>query len=140
MPKPEISVQLYSIHQALDADLDGSLRRLADIGLRTVEAFDFVRRADALEGILRPYGLTAPTGHAILIEDGGRGYAGRSADGAAGRGDLRRRRQLGVEVVIDPFVAPDRWTTLEDVQRNAERLNARAAQAEEFGLRRLPQP
>ena len=34
MSTPEISVQLYSIHEALDADLDGSLGRLADIGLR----------------------------------------------------------------------------------------------------------
>ena len=49
MTKPTISVQLYSIHGALDADLDGSLGRLADIGLTTVEAFDFVRRADALK-------------------------------------------------------------------------------------------
>ena len=49
MPTPEISVQLYSIHAALDADLDGSLGRIADIGLRTVEAFDFVRRADQLK-------------------------------------------------------------------------------------------
>ena len=31
MSTPEISVQLYSIHEALDADLDGSLGRLADI-------------------------------------------------------------------------------------------------------------
>jgi hypothetical protein len=68
---PEISVQLYSIHQALDQDLDGSLARLADIGLKTVEAFDFVRRAEALRESLDRYGLSSPTAHAILIEEEG---------------------------------------------------------------------
>lgn len=37
--------------------------------------------------------------------------------------------------MIDPFVAPERWATLADVQRNADRLNARARQAADFGLR-----
>lgn len=41
MSAPAISVQLYSIHEALDADLDGSLARLAGVGLQTVEAFSF---------------------------------------------------------------------------------------------------
>ena len=58
MSTPEISVQLYSIHEALADDLDGSLGRLADIGLRTVEAFDFVRRAEALKESLERHGLT----------------------------------------------------------------------------------
>ena len=49
MPTPEISVQLYSIHAELDADLDGSLSRLAETGLRTVEAFDFVRHRKGAE-------------------------------------------------------------------------------------------
>ena len=71
VPKPEISVQLYSIHAALDEDLDGSLSKLADIGLRTVEAFDFVRRADDLKEAFDRYGLSSPTAHAILIENEG---------------------------------------------------------------------
>ena len=37
--------------------------------------------------------------------------------------------------MIDPFVPPDRWKTLEDVQRNADRLNARAEQAARSGLK-----
>lgn len=71
MSAPAISVQLYSIHEALDADLDGSLSRLADIGLQTVEAFDFVRRAEALKQSFDRYGLRSPTAHAILIEEEG---------------------------------------------------------------------
>ena len=69
MTTPQISVQLYSIHADLDADLDGSLGKLADIGFTTVEAFDFVRRADALKASFDRYGLTSPTAHAVLVEN-----------------------------------------------------------------------
>ena len=71
MPNRKISIQLYSIHEALDADLDGSLGKLSEIGLQTVEAFDFVRRVDALKTSFAKYGLDSPTAHAILIEDEG---------------------------------------------------------------------
>ncbi len=135
MTKPEISVQLYSIHRELDADLDGSLGRLADIGLRTVEAFDFVRRADELKTSFERHGLKAPTAHAILIE--GEGVA--TPDGLLSvppaEETFAAAKTLGVDVVIDPFVAPDRWATRADVERNASRLNEAAAQAKEYGLK-----
>lgn len=134
MPTPEISVQLYSIHAALDADLDGSLGTLADIGLRTVEAFDFVRRPDALKASFEKYGLSSPTAHAILIEEDVATPDGLLTVPPAEE-TFAAAQTLGVQTVIDPFVAPDRWATLEDVQRNAERLNARAAQAKEYGLK-----
>jgi sugar phosphate isomerase/epimerase len=135
VPKPEISVQLYSIHSELDADLDGSLRRLAEIGLRTVEAFDFVRRADALKASFDAYDLTAPTAHAILIEDEGVTTPDGLLTVPPAEETFAAAVTLGAQVVIDPYVAPERWTTLADVQRNADRLNARAIQAAEFGLK-----
>jgi sugar phosphate isomerase/epimerase len=135
MPKPEISVQLYSIHEALDADLDGSLSRLADIGLRTVEAFDFVRRADALKASFDRYGLSSPTAHAILIEDAGVTTPDGLLSVPPVEETFAAANTLGVQVVIDPFVAPDRWASVADVERNADRLNSRAAQAAQYGLR-----
>lgn len=135
MTAPTISVQLYSIHRELDADLDGSLGRLADIGLTTVEAFDFVRRPDALKQSFEKYGLSSPTAHAILIEDAGVATPDGLLTVPPIEETFTAANTLGVEVVIDPFVAPDRWVTLEDVQRNADRLNARAEKAREFGLK-----
>lgn len=135
MTTPEISVQLYSIHRELDADLDGSLGRLADIGLRTVEAFDFVRRAGELKTSFDKYGLSAPTAHAILIEDEGVETPDGLLSVPPPEETFAAAKELGVEVVIDPFVAPDRWATRDDVQRNADRLNARAGEAAAHGLR-----
>jgi sugar phosphate isomerase/epimerase len=134
MATAEVSVQLYSVHRPLEADLDGTLGRLADIGLRFVEAFDFVRRADALKTAFDRYGLSAPTGHAILIED-----RVDTPDGLLtvppAEETFAAAASLGVSIVIDPFVAPARWQSLDDVRRNADRLNERAAQAASHGLR-----
>lgn len=134
MATPEISVQLYSIHAALDDDLEGSLGKLADIGLRTVEAFDFVRRADALKAAFDAQGLTSPTAHAILIEDEGVTTPDGLLTVPPAEETFAAANVLGVDTVIDPFVAPDRWGSLEDVRRTADRLNERAKQAQEYGL------
>ena len=135
MSTPEISVQLYSIHKALDQDLDVSLARLADIGLRTVEAFNFVNRADALKESFDRHGLSSPTGHAILIEERGVETPDRLLSVPPVEETFAAANKLGVDVVIDPFVAPQRWTSLTDVQRSADRLNTVAQQAADHGLR-----
>ena len=134
MPTPEISVQLYSIHEELEADLDGSLAKLADTGLRTVEAFDFVRRADALKTSFERYGLSSPTAHAVLVEK-----EANTPDGLLTRPPAEEvfaaAQELGVQVVIDPYVPLEHWQTIDDVRRNADRLNEAAAKASALGLR-----
>lgn len=135
MSAPAISVQLYSIHEALDADLDGSLARLASVGLQTVEAFDFVRRAEALKESFDRHGLTSPTAHAILIEDEGVATPDGLLSVPPAEETFAAANTLGVQVVIDPFVAPERWNTLSDVQRTADRLNTQAREAADVGLR-----
>jgi sugar phosphate isomerase/epimerase len=99
-----------------------------------VEAFDFVRRVDPLKAAFDWYGLTAPTAHAILLED-----AVETPDElltvVSPEETLAAAAALGVKVVIDPFVPPDRWQSLDNVQRTAEKLNARAEQATGHGLR-----
>jgi sugar phosphate isomerase/epimerase len=134
MTTPQISVQLYSIHHELDADLDGSLAQLAETGLTTVEAFDFVRRADALKASFDRYGLSSPTAHAVLVEK-----TANTPDGLLTRPPAEEvfaaAKALGVEIVNDPHVPLAKWQTKDDVQRTAERLNEVAAQAAEQGLK-----
>ena len=72
MTTPQISVQLYSVYPQLEADLDGTLATLAGIGFTNVEAFDFVRRVDALKASFEKHGLVSRTAHAILVEAGHR--------------------------------------------------------------------
>ncbi|MEH3076272.1 MAG: sugar phosphate isomerase/epimerase [Quadrisphaera sp.] len=135
MSTPQISVQLYTVKDALDADLEGTAARLAGLGLDTVEAFDFVRRPAELKAAFDAHGLRARTGHAFLLSE-----EITSPDGTVGKlptleETLQAAKTLGVEVVIDPFTTADRWQTRESVAAMADRLNAAAEAAQAHGLR-----
>jgi len=134
MTSPKISVQLYSIHPELAADLDGSLGKIAEIGLTTVESFDFVRQVDALKAAYTKYGLSSPTGHAILIQDEGATTPDGLLTVPPVEETFAAAKELGIEIVIDPYVGPEQWQTLDQVRATADRLNERAAQAAAHGL------
>lgn len=133
MALPEASVQLYTLAAEFSADMRGSLDRLAAIGLRSVEAFDFVRRPDEIRTALDASGLAAPTGHAPLLSD-----ELWTPDGSiptpAPEVVFEAAAKIGMTTVIDPFVAPERWFTLEGVTDIADRLNALVDSAAGFGL------
>lgn len=133
MADPQLSLQLYTIREALDADMSGALARVAEAGFRNVEAFDFVRRAPQLAAALAAAGLSAPTAHAplaseVLTRDG--------EEIAAPTNDevFDAAAELGVQTVIDPMVSPERWASADEVRRTAELLNRAAAGAAQRGL------
>ena len=130
MTQPALSVQLYSVRDALDADYDGTLARLSAMGLRQVEAYDFVTRADALAQSFSANNLVAKTGHAPFLSDtlGGDGAAPDPED------VFTAASTLGLDILIDPFVAPDRWLDEDEVTATANRLNDAAERAAGHGL------
>jgi sugar phosphate isomerase/epimerase len=133
MAQPEASVQLYSLADRFSADMDGSLARLAEIGLKNVEAFDFVGRPAEIRVALDAAGLASPTGHAPLLSD-----ELWTPDGSIPTPEpavvFEAAAMIGMRTVIDPFVAPDRWLTEDGVQDIADRINAVADTAATFGL------
>ena len=121
MTQPAISLQLYSLREALAADAARAIARAAESGFRLVEPFDLANTAKGLGPLLSANGLSAPTAHArVLGADQAPIY-----EAAAG---------LGVRTVIDPFVDPSRWESAESVDRVADELAAAAQTAAEFGL------
>ncbi|WP_426302076.1 sugar phosphate isomerase/epimerase family protein [Arthrobacter sp. R-11] len=117
-----LSVQLYSVRDAVESDLGGTLERLAGIGLTQVEPYNFAATVDALEEGLKSAGLTAPTGHApLLSSDQDEIFAAA--------------KRLGIGTVIDPFTLPEEWQTEESVRSIAERVNAAAKKGAQYGLR-----
>lgn len=130
-----ISLQLYTIDDALTADLDGTLARLARIGFTTVEAFDFVERADDLAAAFARHGLTARTGHAFLASTEVLLPDGSSMTTPDRTRTFAAARTLGITTVIDPYVGPDRWQTREQIAETAAALNAAAREAAALGLR-----
>lgn len=122
MATSPISVQLYTVREALAHDVPGTLRRLADLGLTQVEPFDLTARAAALAPALAEAGLSAPTAHARVV--------GEDLDAV-----VAAATALGTGTVIDPRVATDRWHTAGSIASIADDLNAAAAVAARHGVR-----
>lgn len=117
-----VSVQLYSVRDAIDRDLDGTVARLAGLGFRNVEPYGFADRVADYERALPAAGLAAPSGHASVIDSP---EPERVFEAAA---------RLGMQTVIDPFVAPERWTTADDARRIADQLSELVEQVTGYGL------
>jgi sugar phosphate isomerase/epimerase len=117
-----VSVQLYTVREALADDLPGTLRRLADIGFTQVEPFGLATYAEALGPALADAGLTAPTTHQSIV--------GQDLDAI-----FATAARLGIGTVIDPRVDRSRWESAADVEKVAEELNAAAAVAARHGVR-----
>jgi len=117
---PVISVQLFSVRNALADDFDAALDRVAALGVSAVEPFGFVEDAPRYSSALAQRGLAAPSAHAGFIESG---EVTAALDAAA---------ELGVSTLIDPFVAADKWETADDVARLADALNSAAEKAQAY--------
>lgn len=120
---PALSVQLYSVRDAVAADLPGSLARLAAIGLTLVEPFDLTGDPEGLRDALDAAGLRAPTAHARL--DGEPGLE-RILDAAA---------TVGVETVVHPHSPPEAWEREDGIRAVAELVAGAAVAARGHGIR-----
>ena len=121
MSQSQLSVQLYTVREALARDLPGTLRRVADLGYRNVELFGFVDLADQYSELLPTVGLAAPSAHARLV----------GQDVAV---TFEAAKKIGVTSVIDPAIDRALWTTKEDIARSAASLNEIAQIAADNGL------
>lgn len=132
----QTSIQLFTVNAALEADLDGTLAKIAERGFTAVEPYDFVRRAEPLAAALRAHGLAAPTGHAFLAStsfvkpDG----SGTTVPVPAPEVVFEAAKVLGMHTVIDPYTAPARWESVEQIEETARLLNAAAEIGAQHGI------
>ena len=118
----ELSVQLYTVRDALAQDFSGTLGKLAEFGFTQVEPFALLNFADELRNGLARNGLTAPTTHMHLVDEDQDAIFALAAE-------------LGIETVIEPYVDPARWQSEADISDVASELNAAASKAADHGLR-----
>ena len=121
MSKP--SVQLYSVRDAIDADLDRAVARVAEIGFTRVEPYAFHLRTTDYRRAFAATGLSAPSGHAAVI------------DAPDASPIFNAAAELGIGIVIDPFIPTERWQSADSVRATAERINQLSAEAAARGLR-----
>ena len=119
--RPRLALQLYTVRDALAEDVPTTLRRVSELGLRTVEPFDLVAAVDRLLEPMAELGLSAPTSHVSFID----GDLDAAIDAAA---------RLGVRTIIDPYVPEERWTTRSDITAIAAALNDAALRAADRGI------
>ncbi|MET0734918.1 MAG: sugar phosphate isomerase/epimerase [Microbacterium sp.] len=131
------SVQLFTVKDALEEDLDGTLAEVARRGFTAVEPYDFVRRAAPLAAALAANGLEAPTGHAFLASESFVNPDGSGTTLPVPSPDevFDAAEALGMGTIIDPYTAPERWETRAQVEETARLLNAAAERAAARGLR-----
>lgn len=116
------SVQLYTLRDAIERDLPGTIAKVAAIGFTQVEPYNFQATAEQLDAALKEHGLTAPSGHAPLLTE--------DQDAI-----FTAAQRLGITTVIDPLHPAEHWQSLTDIEATAAALNAAAAKGAEYGIR-----
>ena len=119
---PSVSLQLYSVRDALEEDAQATIDRVAAIGYTQVEAsYRTLLASPRLAPAIRSAGLTSPSMTGTLVR--------------ADRGPVfATANELGAHVVIDTLVREEHWTTAGDIARTADELNVAASEAAAHGL------
>lgn len=117
-----ISLQLFTVRDALAADLHGTLHRIADAGYTNVEPYAVSDHVDDYLLAFTELNLSAPSLHAHLI-------------GKEIRPIFEAAVALGARTIIEPFVEAENWNTTDQVTRTASKLNDIAVIAAEYELR-----
>lgn len=121
----QVSVQLYTVREALADDVAGTVARLAGLGFTSVEPFGPLALSDELAAALAEHDISAPTMH--------QGFLG--SDDAALDALFAAAARRGTLTVVDPFTPPDRWETREGVESVAAELAVAAGVAARHGVR-----
>ena len=122
-------VQLFSVREALRADLPGTIARIAEIGFTGVEGFRLAE-FPTLHEALSAHGLTMPSLHERIVSD-----EDQDQDQDRWNQEFATAASHGAELVIDPVVPAERWQSPDDIARTADRMNAAAAVAASHGIR-----
>ncbi|MDO1445085.1 sugar phosphate isomerase/epimerase [Rhodocytophaga aerolata] len=132
-----VGLQLYTLRNELPKDLEGTLKKVADIGYKEVELFGysdgkyFGKTPKEFKAILKGLGLSAPSGHYTT---------GKTMPAAKGTltNDWKRAvddaAELGQKYMICAFLFPDERKTLDDYKRHAELFNKSAEICKQGGI------
>lgn len=127
MPKPAISVQLYSLRNELTKDVPGTLARLAEIGFRQVEPAGCCGLSvQEFAKALKKVGLQAPSLH------------GELPLGAKKNQAIEEALALGTKYIITGGPAggwPGNWQSADTLKAEAALYNEAAANAAPHGLK-----
>ncbi|GAB4095996.1 sugar phosphate isomerase/epimerase [Brachybacterium horti] len=119
----QISVQMYSVRDALAEDYQGTVGRLVELGFAVAEPFALLERRDELVKARDSFEIAFPSAHQSFLGDDDFTPV------------LEAAKAVGVTYLVDPFWNPEDWKDEAGVASIAQRLNQRAQQAAAEGIR-----
>lgn len=119
-----IAVQLYSVRDALQADFEGTLRRLATMGYTGVEfAGVYGESPQAAAALCAELGLQVTSLHTVFNE------------GVLDERLIEIAQTLGTNTIVCAWMSPERFLTQAGITQAANELNTAAATLKAHGLR-----
>src|SRR5207249_253605 len=118
-----VGLQLYTVRQAMEHDMEGTLAKVAEAGYGEVEfAGYFGHTPKEVRAMLEHHGLAAPSAHmASLAPD-------------EWTASLDVAKAIGHEYIVVPWIPAEARKTLDGFKRVAQDFNRAAAQAHDAGL------
>ena len=116
-----VGVQLYTVREQAESDLNATLAHIAMIGYNEVETYwnVYTHPADKLRKMISDNGMTVPSGHFDY-------------DGLATKFDYAKT--LGVNYMICPMLPKDMWTSADGFKKAADQFNKWGEQAKGMGM------
>jgi len=129
---PKLGLQLYTIRDAMTADVQGSLKIVSDIGYKYVELADYADRKFYRHSPAEFLKIVQDLGMEILSSHTQVEGAGVTLDNA--RIMAEDHAKLGVKYCLQPWIVEEMRTTIASYQRMAENWNKIGAVMKEFGI------
>ncbi len=123
----KLTVQLYTVRDALAKDIPGTLKAIAEAGLKNVEPAGVgLDQVETYVAALAENGLAASGAHfgIEMIETDFDGFVAAA-------------KALGLSTVICPYISPDNFETVEATEAFAVRLTAAAEKVKSAGFQYL---
>lgn len=119
-----IGLQLYTLRDQLEKDVEGTIKQLAAIGYKDVEIYSLYGKSAAEFGkILKDNGMAASSGHYLL---------------PAVKNELQQRiedaKTLGLQYMVLPILEPEDRKSLDDYKKLADLLNKAGEETKKAGI------
>jgi sugar phosphate isomerase/epimerase len=119
-----IGLQLYTLRDELPKDLPGTLKKVAEIGYKEVEIFDFYgKNSTEIRKLLKDNGLTAPSAHYQLAQ------VQTSWDK-----QIEYAKAVGLKYMVNAILWPDERKSLDDYKRLVEIFNKAGEQCQKASI------
>lgn len=125
----DIGIQLYTLRNELKADLEGTLKSVADAGYKQVECYGFPDAEEMIK-VAKDNGLAVNSSHFAWES-----VTDPKKEGVPAFGEiLEKANEAGLTHLVVPYVHGHNRETLDDYKRLAENCNKASVEAQKAGI------